>query len=80
MPIYLVALGLVAKILAYDLAKTGRQAIDIGHLDLEYEWFLIGEGVRVSISYKYVNKISGGEYVGEINDEKYESEIKVRIY
>lgn len=77
--IYLVAMGPVATILAYDLAKTGRQSIDIGHLDLEYEWFLKGEGVRVPIPYKYVNEISGGENVEGINDEKYESEIKARI-
>ena len=77
--IYLVAMGPVATILAYDLAKTGRQSIDIGHLDLEYEWFLKGEGVRVPIPYKYVNEISGGENVEGVNDEKYESEIKARI-
>lgn len=39
-----------------------------------------GEGVRVPIPYKYVNEIVGGENVEDINDEKYESEIKVRIY
>lgn len=77
--IYLIALGPVATVLAYDLAKTGRQAIDIGHLDLEYEWFLKGEGVRVPIPYKYVNEIEGGESVVDICDEKYENEIKVRI-
>lgn len=77
--IYLVALGPVATILAYDLAKTGRQTIDIGHLDLEYEWFLRGEAVRVPIPYKYVNEILGGENVEYIDNEKYESEIKVRI-
>lgn len=77
--IYLIALGPVATVLAYDLAKTGRQAIDIGHLDLEYEWFLKGEGVRVPIPYKYVNEIEGGEIVVDICDKKYENEIKVRI-
>ena len=36
----LIALGPAATVLAYDLAKEGYWAIDIGHLDLEYEWFL----------------------------------------
>lgn len=35
----LIALGPTATILAYDLAKEGYQAIDIGHVDVEYEWF-----------------------------------------
>ncbi len=77
--LYLLALGPVATVMAYDLAKSGRQAVDIGHLDLEYEWFLRGEGVRVPIPYKYVNEIDGGENVEDIHDEKYESEIKIRV-
>ena len=36
----LIALGPTATILAYDLYKLGYQAIDIGHVDIEYEWFL----------------------------------------
>lgn len=77
--LYLLALGPVATVMAYDLAKTGRQAVDIGHLDLEYEWFLRGEGVRVPVPYKYVNEIAGGEDVEQIHDEKYESEIKILV-
>ena len=77
--LYLLALGPVATVMAYDLAKTGRQAVDIGHLDLEYEWFLRGEGVRVPVPYKYVNEIAGGENVEQIHDEKYESEIKILV-
>ena len=34
------ALGPTATILAYDLAKTGRHVLDLGHIDIEYEWFL----------------------------------------
>ena len=48
-------------------------------MDLEYEWFLRGEGVRVPIPYKYVNEIDGGENVEDIHDEKYESEIKLKV-
>ena len=36
----LAALGPTATVLAYDLCKKGFQTIDIGHLDVEYEWFL----------------------------------------
>ena len=38
----MIALGMTATVLAYDLSKLNRsyQAIDIGHLDIEYEWYL----------------------------------------
>ena len=36
----LIALGPTATILAYDLAEKGVQALDVGHIDIEYEWFL----------------------------------------
>lgn len=36
----LVALGPTATVLAYDLCRKGYQAIDIGHIDEEYECFL----------------------------------------
>lgn len=55
--LFLLALGPTATVLAYDLCKAGYQAIDIGHLDLEYEWFLRGEGKRVEVSGKYNNEL-----------------------
>lgn len=35
----LLAIGPTATILSFDLAKLGYWAIDIGHIDIEYEWF-----------------------------------------
>lgn len=35
--------------LSYELAKLGYQAIDLGHLDIEYEWFRMGAKGRVPI-------------------------------
>ena len=37
---FLVALGAAAKPLVYDLTMEGYRAIDIGNLDMEYEWYL----------------------------------------
>ena len=34
----IVVLGPTATILAYDLAKAGYQALDIGHLGKAYDW------------------------------------------
>lgn len=50
----LIALGPTATVLAYDLHKFGYQAIDIGHLDVEFEWFLQKAIVREKIKNKYV--------------------------
>lgn len=47
--------------LAYNLTMNNYQAIDIGHVDLEYEWFLAEKGERVPIKNKYNNEVLGGE-------------------
>ena len=71
----LIALGPTASVLAYDLAKAGYHAIDIGHADLSYEWFLrTGSSEMAAVSYKYNNEY-GGYIVDDVQDEKYESEI-----
>jgi hypothetical protein len=48
--LYLIAMGPTAKPLAYELALSGRQALDIGNLDVEYEWFLQGAKTKVKIA------------------------------
>lgn len=75
----LVALGPAATVLAYDLAVNGYQAIDMGHLDNEYEWYLRGAKERFNISYKYVVESSNGTQVDEIDDAGFESQIITRI-
>ncbi|WP_456277308.1 SP_1767 family glycosyltransferase [Bacillus sp. AK128] len=71
----LIALGPTATVLAYDLAVAGYQAVDIGHIDIEYEWFLLGAKEKKPVSNKYIGEIPGGNEVGDLKDEKYASEI-----
>lgn len=52
----LIALGPTATVLAYDLSNLGYQAIDIGHLDIEYEWFLQQATEKVPIPGKDVSE------------------------
>lgn len=59
----LVSLGPTAKVLTYDLYIRGYQVIDIGHLDIEYEWFLRGVRERCNIPYKYVQEVRNGDKV-----------------
>lgn len=78
----LIALGPTATILAYDLAKEGYWALDVGHVDIEYEWFLMGAKTKVPVENKYVNEAAkiGGVNIDDSTDLKYLSEITVRLY
>lgn len=74
--IILIALGHTATVMAYDLVTEGFQALDIGHLDIEYEWFLRKTDKKIPIEGKYVNEAPLGRIVSEhITDEKYNREI-----
>ena len=67
----LLALGPTATVMAADLSAEGYQAIDIGHLDIEYEWFLRQVDHKVPVEGKFVNEAGAGKHVGELNDETY---------
>lgn len=71
----LVAMGPTAKPLCYELALQGFQAIDIGNLDVEYEWFLRGAKHKIKIPGKYTSEAKGGRIVEDINNEIYQSQI-----
>lgn len=75
----LVALGATATVLAYDLAKKGYWAIDIGHIDVEYEWMRMGATEKVPIPSKYVNEAKGGHCTDPSDDVAYNREILVKI-
>lgn len=74
----LIALGPTATVLAYDLAKAGYQAVDIGHIDIEYEWMLAGAESRTAVKNKYTNDVHGGDAVANIEDAAYEKQIIAR--
>lgn len=50
------ALGPTASILASQLSEEGYQFVDIGHVDIEYMWFLQHSFSRETIEGKYVNE------------------------
>lgn len=85
--LYLIALGPTATVLAYDLATSGRQALDIGHIDLEYEWWTRRAAAKITIPGKFCNEtfLTGGqnaEVEGEVPGEalsRYKSEIIIEI-
>ena len=76
----LLALGPTATLLAYDLYKLGYQSIDIGHVDIEYEWYLRKAKRKIIIENKYVNEAkNGGKKIFKIKDKKYYKKIIFKI-
>ena len=79
--LFLLALGPAAKVLTVNLVNQGYQALDLGHLDIEYEWFLMKTTNKISITGKYVNESDNSCLQTEITLENYWAEVvdKVRI-
>lgn len=79
----LLALGPTATAMAYELAKKGFWAVDIGHIDIEYEWFLMGATKKVPIHGKYTNESTEGKLIGALPEdalEKYHNEVIARCF
>lgn len=75
----LISLGPTATVLAYDLAMRGIQAVDIGQLDNEYEWYLRGVDERTEIPGKCVAESLAYQVPDEIADSSYERQIVARV-
>lgn len=75
----LLALGPSSSVMAYELWQRGFSAIDIGHADIEYEWFLKGAIVKTPVKNKYVNEAGAGKGVGELDDEEYLKQIIAKV-
>lgn len=71
----ILALGMTATILAYDLSKQNIRALDLGHIDIEYEWLRIGAKKKVPIPHKQMSEIGGGGCTEESIDKTYLSQI-----
>lgn len=76
----ILSLGPTATVLAHDLAQRGVRALDLGHLDLEYEWALRDQG-RVLVPGRSVNEIAGDSDTSlpDAVREEYESQVVGRI-
>ncbi len=74
----LIALGPTATVLAHDLAEHGVQSIDVGHIDIEYEWFQMKATSKVPVPWRYVNET--GNRLSELSsDPEYTSQIIAQI-
>lgn len=75
----LISLGPTATVLSYDLYRDGFQVIDIGHIDIEYEWFLRKATGKVKVYGKATNEAIDGNEVEEIVCKEYYDQIVERI-
>ena len=71
----LCALGMTATVLAYDLSQLGFRAIDIGHFDIEYEWFKMGATSKCPVPHKAVNEAGYQSVSDNLIDKEYRSSI-----
>lgn len=72
----LVAVGITAKVLAQDLFMNGYRVIDIGNLDMEYEWFLHQTEQKVQVQ---KHKIVGIEENRKAGYLEYLEQVRVWI-
>ncbi|MDR0220578.1 MAG: GT-D fold domain-containing protein [Lachnospiraceae bacterium] len=71
--LFLVSLGPTAKLLAEDLYNDGYRVLDIGQLDMEYEWFLRKATEKIPLA---KHRIVGEEANQKAGYAKYWAEIK----
>lgn len=73
---FLLALGAAAKPLAEDLFLNGYRVMDIGNLDMEYEWFLRGAKNKIKLEKHFAESVEENHKAGY---DEYLSQIKARI-
>ena len=73
----MIALGQTATVLAYDLHISGIRALDIGHIDIEYMWFLQGAKEKIAVAGKFVKEVED-QMDGE-EDADYLNQIVAKI-
>ena len=71
----LLMLGPTAKVLAYQLSQLGYRALDLGHIDSEYEWMKMGAETKVQLKHKHTAEFNFDQDIEFIEDEGYNRQI-----
>ena len=71
----LLAVGMTATVLACDLANKNIRALDLGHIDIEYEWFRMGATHKTSIPGKQMSECEGDTVLTMPSDTLYKNQI-----
>lgn len=75
----LLALGPTASVLAWEFSVRGYQAVDIGNIDKEYEWFQLGATSKKRNPLKFSMEVKDGINVQECTDNDYLKDIICKI-
>ena len=77
----MIALGPTASVLTSDLSKLNYWAIDIGHIDIEYTWFLQNKFRKSTVEGKAVNEAVENPSLRdlELKDDNYDTSIIEKI-
>lgn len=76
----LISLGPTATVLAYDLCELGYQAVDMGQMDNEYEWYIRGVEKQIPLEHKYISEAGAmGRIFVERADEEFISQVIFKI-
>lgn len=71
----LIMLGPTAKVLAASLSDKGYQALDIGHIDSEYEWLQMGAETKVKLAHKHTAEYNFDQDIEYLEDGAYSRQI-----
>jgi glycosyltransferase family protein len=71
----LIAMGPAAKALTYVLTNEGYHCLDVGNLDIEYEWYKKKVTERTRVKGKYTSEVVGGREVEDGGDSTYKQQI-----
>lgn len=77
-PLVILSLGMTATILARDLSPY-CQALDLGHIDIEYEWMKRDAEMKVAIEGKYTNEVDNCIQISNVIDDAYNRQIVKKI-
>ena len=70
----ILAVGPTATLLASDLSKRNIQALDLGHIDIQYMWYLSGIRFQPVLG-KYTNDAINGRGYEDCNEKQYQEQI-----
>lgn len=77
--LFIIAAGMAATVLAYRLCERGYQALDLGHIDIQYEYYLRKADGKIAIPGKYTNEAKSGRNPENITDPCYSGSIICRF-
>lgn len=82
--LFILALGPTATVMAADLHQLNLQALDLGHMDIEYEWYKMGVTKKVPVTGKYSNEavilgLAESTVTGKLNDAGYQQQIIIDL-